>query len=239
MARIIMLIVRGIFSLPSLYYQLLRTKDDPDADLDTRYRVARKFCAWIIKHGSIAPTVTGQENLPAEDGYLMVSNHQGLVDTVLICNSHPHFYTAVVKVELTKTFFVKDMITLLKAYPMDRDDLRQSARVIKQVSEGLTRHENCLIFPEGTRSRDGNHLGEFKPGALKCATRVKAPIVPVALVDCYKVFDEKGIKTVHPQVHYLEPIYAEEYEQYNNVELTELVKSRIEKKISEVVESRP
>lgn len=233
MLRIVMLVIRGIFSLPGWYSQLKKIKDDPNVSLDERYRLAKRICNWIIKHGSIKPIVSGVENLPDEDGYLLAPNHQGLFDPVLICYTHPHFTTAVVKIELTQTFFVKDLVDLLQARGMERDNLRQSIRVIHEVSKDLKKGINYIIFPEGTRSKNGNHLGEFKGGTFKSASNAKATIVPVALINSFQVFDRKSIRKVYPEVHYLKPIPYEEYQDLSSNEIAARVQHRIEEKIAE------
>ena len=233
MLRIVMLVIRGIFGLPSWYIQMKKIKDDPNVTREERYQVAKRICAWIIKHGSIKPTITGLENLPEQSGYLITPNHQGLFDSVLICYSHEKYTTAVVKIELANTFFVKDLIALLQAHCMDRKDLRQSMKVIRGVTENLKNGITTIIFPEGTRSKQGNVMGEFKGGSFKAAMNAKAPIVPVALIDCFKVFDENGITKTYPQIHYLKPIYYEEYQELSSSEISELVQARIQAKINE------
>ena len=75
--------------------------------------------------------------------------------------------------------------------------------VISKVAERIKKKENCLIFPEGTRSRQGNRLLDFKSGCFKAAVKAKCPIVPVALLDSYKPFDESSIKPATVQVHIL------------------------------------
>ena len=92
---------------------------------------------------------------------------------------------------------------------------------------------NYLIFAEGTRSRNGNEVQEFKGGSFKAATRAKCPIVPVALIDSFKPFDTNTISQVTVQVHFLEPILYEEYQNMKTTEIAEIVKKRIEKVIHE------
>jgi len=99
----------------------------------------------------------------------------------------------------------------------------------KRVKEG----ENFLIFPEGTRSRQGNILLEFKGGSFKSAMNAKCPIVPVAIIDSYKAFDTNSIKKLTVQVHYLKPLYYEDYKDMKSTEIAELVSSRIQQTIRE------
>jgi 1-acyl-sn-glycerol-3-phosphate acyltransferase len=74
---------------------------------------------------------------------------------------------------------------------------------------------------------------EFHGGSFRCATKSKCPIVPIALVDSFKVLDEKGSKPVTMQLHYLPPIAYEEYQGMKPVEVAALVKERIAAKIQE------
>ena len=123
-----------------------------------------------------------------------------------------------------------------KSFAMDREDVRQSLTVIQGVTEEVKKGRNYLIFPEGTRSKLGNEMLEFHGGSFRCATKSKCPIVPIALVDSFKVLDQKGSKPVSVQIHYLPPIYYEEYGACKPAELAELVRSRIAAKIRECVE---
>jgi len=84
-----------------------------------------------------------------------------------------------------------------------------------------------LIFPEGTRSKKGNEMLEFHGGSFKCALKAKCPIIPLALIDCFKVLDQKGSAPVTVQLHYLEPIPYEEYKDMKTGQLAEYVQAKI------------
>ena len=130
---------------------------------------------------------------------------------------------------------MKQIVDCSKSFPMDRDNLKQSMEVMLAVTKEVKNGRNYLIFPEGTRSKNGNQILEFHSGSFKCAMKAKCPIVPVALIDCYKVLDQKGRKPVTVQLHYLPAIYYEEYKDMNTVELAKLVHDRIQDKINENV----
>ena len=121
----------------------------------------------------------------------------------------------------------------MKAYIIDREDIRQSMQVIMNVTKEVKEGRNYLIFAEGTRSKNGNHPQEFKGGSFKAAIKAKCPIVPVALIDSYKSFDTGSIKPLTVQVHFLEPLLYEEYKDMKSVEIAAEVKKRIEKTIQE------
>ena len=111
--------------------------------------------------------------------------------------------------------------------------MKQSMKVILEASNRVKAGENFLIFAEGTRSRNGNETLPFKAGAFKAATRAKAPIVPVALLDSYAPFDRSNTEPVIVQIHYMKPMYYEEYKDMHTTEIAEEVKRRIEKTIEE------
>ena len=110
---------------------------------------------------------------------------------------------------------------------MDRDDVRQSMKVIQSVTKELMDGRNIVIFPEGTRSKRGNEMGEFHAGTFKCVAKSKVPIVPLAFIDSFKVLDQDGCAPLKVQLHYLKPIRYEEYKDLNTSEIAALVKSRI------------
>lgn len=111
---------------------------------------------------------------------------------------------------------------------LDREDVRQALQIINSVANEVEKGRNYLIFPEGTRSKNGNRIGEFKGGSFKSATKSKCPIVPVALIDSFKPFDTKSISPVTVQVHFLKPMYYDHYKGMKTTEIAALVHDRIQ-----------
>lgn len=235
MLRIVLLVIRLLWKIPYWTIKLKQIENLEKYDRMTRYNYIRKFIDDVIKRSNVEIVCTGLENLPAEDGYLVTPNHQGLFDPLILAHTHERNLSAVVKIELTKVPYIKNIINALPAFPMDRSNLRASMKIIREVSKELEAKHNFVIFPEGTRSKKGNQLLEFKGGTFKSATDKKVPIVPVALVDCFKPFDSKSIKKVTCQVHYLEPIYYDEYKDLTSIELAKEVETRIQNKINSCI----
>ena len=140
---------------------------------------------------------------------------------------------AVLKKELGEIPLLKQIRLCTNSFCMDREDVRQSLEVIQNVTKEVQKGRNYLIFPEGTRSKNGNVMGEFHGGSFRCAVKAKCPIVPVALLDCHKVLDEKGSAPVKVQLHYLKPIAYEEFAGLKATEVAALVKQRIQVAIDE------
>lgn len=175
----------------------------------------------------------GVENLPEEQGYLITPNHQGMFDALALLSTHPTHLSAVVKQELVGTPIVGVVIDYIEALPMDRSNLRASMKVIKEVTRRLQQGYNYVIFPEGTRSKLGNQMLEFKGGSFKAVIDAKKPIVPCAMIDCFKPFDKESKGKITAQIHYLKPMYYEEYKDMNSTEIAKEVQSRIQKCIDE------
>ena len=127
---------------------------------------------------------------------------------------------------------LKQVSEALGSLAIDREDIRQSMKVIQEVTKQVKGGKNFLIFAEGTRSKEGNKLQDFKGGSFKSAVKAQCPIVPCALIDAYKPFDQKSIKSVTVKIIYLPPIYYNEYKGMKTVEIAAEVKKRIEEAIS-------
>ena len=236
MKRILFMVMRLIYMVPYWFYKICKYGKSDHYTEEERYYQLHSIMHRINTAGRVTIDAHGMENLPKEGGYIMFPNHQGLFDTLALFESHEKPFTFVVKKEMENVILVKQIIRLLKAQLMDREDLRQSMKVILQMAQEVKDGRRYVIFAEGTRSRNGNELLEFKAGTFKSAIMSKCPIVPVALVDSYKAFDTNSIKPVTVQIHYMEPIYYNEYKDMKSVEIATEVKERIEKKINKVYE---
>ncbi len=233
MNRIVLMILRNITTVPGIFAKLCHYAKYTDKyPEEEKFAHIRKLMQLAIQGGNVELQVFGKENIPQESGMLMYANHQGMFDIVAIAATWDTCLAAVLKKELKDVPLLKQIIACTKSFPMDREDVRQSLTVIQAVTQEVKNGRNYLIFPEGTRSKTGNRMGEFHGGSFRCALKAKCPILPVAVVDSFKVLDQKGSKPVTVQIHYLKPIPYEEYKDLKTVEIAELVKSRIAEVVS-------
>ena len=237
MNRIVLMVLRNFWKVPSAYFKLLRYAKHPDKYPEVkRYAHIQYIMETAVRTGNIDMEVYGKENIPKENGFIMYANHQGLFDIIAFAASCDKPWGAVLKKELYKIPILNKMVDCTESLPMDREDMRQQMKVIQKVIQEVNSGRNFLIFPEGTRSKMGNKMLEFHSGSFKCATKTKCTILPVALVDCFKVLDQKGSKPVKVEIHYLKPIPYEEYKDMNTTEVANLVRSRIDKVLQSVSE---
>lgn len=234
MYRILLMVLRNWWKVPAAWFKLCHyAKRTDEYSYEEKYKHIQYILKLAVTSGNIDFVVTGKENIPQEDGMLICGNHQGMFDVLALVAAYDKPLAAVLKKELAEIPFLKQIIACTKSHPMDREDVRQSMKVIQAVTKEISEEKrNYLIFPEGTRSRKGNEMLEFHGGSFKCATKSKCPILPFALIDSYRVLDEKGCKPVKVQLHYLEPIYYEEYKDMSTTEIAAMVRHRIADKIA-------
>ena len=229
MNRFVRMFLAHPFSFIGAYFKLRRYAQHPERyDEKVMFQHVCYMMRLAIKGGNVDLKIYGQENIPTENGFMMYGNHQGLFDVVAIPASFDGPLAVVYKKELKDTPLLKLIYATTKSFAMDREDVRQSLTVIQAVTEEVKKGRNYLIFPEGTRSKQGNVMGEFHAGSFRCAIKAKCPIVPIAFIDSFKVLDQKGSNPVTAQIHYLPPIPYEEYKDLKSTEVAALVKSRIQ-----------
>lgn len=205
---------------------------------EENFEYLQKSAKRAIKVGRVIPHYYGIENIPKEPGFVYFPNHQGMFDVMMFLASSPHPFSFVMKKELANVPLLKQVAECSGSLAMDRENMRQSLGVIQEMAKRVSNKENFLIFAEGTRNRNKNIMGNMKPGAFKCAVRAHAPIVPCVLIDSYLPFDTKLLRKVHVEVHYLPPIYYEEYQDMKTVDIAAMVQERITRKIEEVENAR-
>lgn len=202
---------------------------------EKRYSLVNHVIYLMNKTGKITTKSFGTDNLPKEGGYIMYPNHQGKYDVLGIMYTHKSPCSFVMDTLKSHTMLVREVCDLVHAKRLEKDNPRQGITIINQVSKEVAEGKKYILFPEGGyRFNNRNRLGEFKAGSFKIALKSKAPIVPIALYDSYKVFNSLNWGPIETQVHYLPPILYEEYKDLNSQELASLVKNRIQQKINEI-----
>ena len=233
MNRIVYMCLKNIPRIPGAWFKLCKYAKNPDNY--TREEMAdhiRYIMKLAVKSGNINLKVTGTEKFPKEDGFMLYGNHQGMFDAVAMLAAIDRPVAAVFKKELKDIPFVKQIVACTGSYAMDREDVRQSMEVIMNTAKDVAeKKRNFIIFPEGTRSKNGNVMGEFHAGSFKSAQKAKCPIVPFVFIDSFHVLDKDGTGSMDVQLHFLEPIPYEEYKLLKTVELAAMVKDRIQKVI--------
>ena len=128
---------------------------------------------------------SGRQNIPAFGGVLVVSNHQSHLDPPLVGIGCPRPMNYLARDTLFRFAPFGRLIGSVGAIPIDREGMGLGG--IKESLRRLKRGEMVLIFPEGTRTRDGQ-IAPFRPGFTALAVRSKAAILPVGIDGAFQAF---------------------------------------------------
>lgn len=233
MNRIAYMVIRNLFRAPVWFYHIWKLGRPGDTHTEQeRYDYIRNVVKTVNRTGRVEVEVHGLENLPKENGFILFPNHQGLFDVLAIIDSCPNPLGIVVKKEASNIVLVKQVIAAMNGMSIDRQDVKDSLKVISKMTEDVKNGRNYVIFAEGTRSREGNKLLPFKGGTFKSAVNAKCPIVPVAQIDCFKPFDVSSIKKQKVEIHFLEPLYQDQYAGLRTIQIADIVHDKIQHKIN-------
>lgn len=224
-----MMVIRNIIFVPYMWVKLYYHASHVEKYTEEEHFKMLKYIVYRAnKGGNVKIEAHGIENIPEKNGFMIFPNHQGMYDVLALIDVMEKPISVVAKKEVANIPFLKQVFACIKAKIMDREDIRQSMKVILDVADEVKKGRNYVIFPEGTRSKKGNIIGEFKGGSFKTATKAQCPIVPVALIDCFKPFDTKSLDKVTVQVHFLEPLYYNEYKNMKTNEIAMMIYDRIQ-----------
>ncbi|MBX3419372.1 MAG: 1-acyl-sn-glycerol-3-phosphate acyltransferase [Pirellulaceae bacterium] len=189
---------------------------------------AMRVSLWLLFKVIYRYEIYGRENFPKEGGAIICSNHQSHLDPMLVGSTSTRRMNFLAKKELFRVPFLGRLIRFLDAIPIDREGV-SSLGGIKESMIRLRRGELVLMFPEGTRTTDGE-LRPILPGFCAMARRTRAPLIPVGEDGAFRAWP-KGQKfpSIGPKVRIVigQPISPEEYANISDDDLVELLQSRI------------
>ncbi len=153
----------------------------------------RVFCVAVCRI-----RVFGREHIPESGGVLVVSNHQSHLDPILVGLAYDRRLNYVARDTLFGFPPFRWLINSLDAIPIDREGIGLGG--LKESLRRLKSGEMLLIFPEGTRTRDGK-VGEIKPGFIALARRAKVPLMPVGLDGSFDSWPRRNLLPQPAVIH--------------------------------------
>ncbi|MSR89152.1 MAG: 1-acyl-sn-glycerol-3-phosphate acyltransferase [Candidatus Margulisbacteria bacterium] len=177
------------------------------------YRLAAQFLRCGMALCRIRYRVVGLENIPKDHVFILIANHQSLLDIVIMMMVMPRRFSFVAKKELLQVPIVGWDIRSQGHVPVDRSNPRASAEVLAGLGLELAANHPLLFFPEGTRSPDGK-LQVFKRGPFQLAVNTGVSLVPCLLSGTGHILPKRGFR-VHPgsvTVHFGKEIEVEKIE---------------------------
>ena len=169
------------------------TMDRITGNRDLTWRFAKGRARDLANLLGVQVTVRGGEHL-AGGPFVLASNHQSHLDILALLGFLPGRTRFAAKREMWRHPVVGAVLDTLDMVPIDRDD-PESAIAALQRADGIA--GSLVVFPEGTRSRDGQ-LREFKKGAFVLAIRAGLPVVPVVCRGTRRLMPRGSRLTVVP-----------------------------------------
>lgn len=175
------------------------------------YCIYRLDPYWKLK-------ITGLENIDPNQPYLLLSNHQHLLDIPLLLHL-PKNFRFVSKQEVYKIPVFGAVLYMRDDVAIERGGAASAKKMIKDCKHYLSTGVSILIFPEGTRTKTGQ-IGDFHSGAFLLAKRGGVPILPIAINGNYDAFRKRKISKRHTfTVNILPPISTDTIQELTMEEL--------------------
>lgn len=222
-----------LFLLVSIPALLVCKRKVKKGDLAGADRITRRWVpVWansLLKLAGVKKYVTGLENIPNDRPCVFVANHQSYYDIPVMLTSLDAPHALMAKAEIKKIPLVSSWMANLGCLFVDRGDARAAMTTLKQGEELIRQGRSITIFPEGTRSTDGQ-LGEFKGGSFRIATKTGACLIPVRIEGTRNIMENNGFFWMRPgkvQVHILQPVETKGLSKEEQKQLPEKVRGLI------------
>ena len=217
--------IRFIWTYTVTFFYILKLKRKLGADFFQNAEQGTRVADKAIEAAGYTVKIIGEENIPAENGVLYISNHQSFFDIFASIHILRRQLGFIAKAQLRNFFYVGHYVEKMGGVLIDRDDVRSQVEMISQLTKTLKSGYNVFIFPEGTRSRDGK-LSEFKSGSFRTALKSRCRIVPLPFFNNHEVAANRGDTVIKVKID--PPVGPELYEKMNTSEISDYVKNIIE-----------
>ncbi|MGE4169974.1 MAG: lysophospholipid acyltransferase family protein [Candidatus Margulisiibacteriota bacterium] len=179
-----------VFVCHSLIMVPLRLIIKDHAALD--YALAKWFLKMMLRFSGLRYSLKGLEHIPKEAPFILVCNHQSLLDIAVLMVGLPIRFFFFAKQELRKVPLLGANMAHEGHFFVDRSNPHKASEQLAAVKAALVGGGVVLVFPEGTRSFT-EELGEFKRGAFVLAAQTGLPVIPIYLNGTNRVLRKKSL----------------------------------------------
>jgi len=167
-----------------------------DSSGNIPHLVARLWGKIQLRTTGTGVQIQGLDHIEPEKSYILVSNHQSTFDIFALLGYLPIQFRWTAKAELFRTPFMGWAMSRIGYIPIERSSPKKAYRSMLRAAEVVRKGTSVIIFPEGTRSPDGN-LQPFKKGVFLIALKSQAPILPITIQGTSKIM-RKGDWRIYP-----------------------------------------
>jgi len=207
---------------------------------DRRRLILHRYtCFWASLYTWLNPywrvKIENRDLVKPGEVYIITPNHQSLVDILVLFRLFLHF-KYISKIELFRIPIIGWNMRMNQYIQLARGGIKSIISMMKNCMKALHEGNSLIIFPEGTRSEDGE-IQEFRDGAFELALKTKKTILPLAIYGSSQALPKKGVilrgKTLI-RVRILQPIPHEEYKDMDAEALTLAVREKIVQAVKEM-----
>lgn len=205
----------GVFTPLMILWGVLVALWDPTGRRIHRY-AAVPWAKCILWAGGIRWRVLGLEHLHPGRPAIYMANHQSYFDIFALLAALPVDFKFIMKQELMRIPLLGMAMRRAGYIGLERKDPRQAVASLQRAAEKIRSGLSILVFPEGTRSRDGR-LRDFKRGGFNLALRAGCDIVPVTIEGSYRIVsqDRPALHKTTVTLHLGTPIAADRFSKRN------------------------
>ncbi len=179
--------------------------------------------------------VEGREKIDPSEVYVAVSNHQSMLDILVIHSLFFHFKWVSKKENLYIPLVGWNMF-LNRYVSIDRASRKSFMKMMRDCRRHIETGSSIMMFPEGTRSTDGN-IRNFKDGAFRLALQMKRPILPIVLDGTGESLPKKGFvihKKTPVKVRVLDPVMPSEFSDLDSRALSNKIRDLMESALNDL-----
>ena len=190
--------------------------------------IGRWWAKSILRVAGIKVQTRGLENFDPDKSCIFMCNHQSNFDILVLFSALPAQFRWIAKAELFKIPLFGHAMRGAGYISIERKDRKKAIQSLKQAAERIRSGASVMIFPEGTRSPDGN-IGEFKKGGFILAYDAGVPVIPLVLNGTWSIMskDSFRIKRGNVTLSVLPAVNVTDYSKADKPKLIEDVREKI------------
>jgi len=171
-------IVFGLYSILIAVLVLIFTPIDYKKYIS--FILLKSWTNGILLLYGVKVKISGRKNITSHEGKVYISNHASYLDIYVLLAKLPDNVRILYKKELNKMILISWAMRACGFVPIDRDNFRDAMKSLDKAATKIKNGLSFVIFPEGTRSKDGT-VQEFKRGGAMVTEKAMVKVVPVSI----------------------------------------------------------
>ena len=227
---VLFVVIFLIISIPIHLILLIVGKFNPWAKKTISLAIVSRAFDVVSFISGVKKTVIGEENVPKDQAVLYIGNHRSIFDVVVCYPRVPRPTGYVAKKEILKVPLLNVWMIFMDCLFLDRSDIKKGMEMILSAIEKVKDGISIYIYPEGTRNKTDEPLGEFHKGSFKIAQRTNCPIIPVVVTHTDEILEKHFpcIRSTKVTIEYCKPVIMSELSKEDQKNIDVYIKNIIE-----------